>query len=75
MGAFRRRFFYSRLKRARRALTEAGWSWFEHGAILVGLSWFLLRARGDSTPVPRRTVGGDRKRPDRARTDVADTSA
>ena len=74
MGAFRRRIFYSRLKRARRALSEAGWSWFERGAILVGLSWLLLRARGDPTPIPPRATGGDLERSDRAGTDVADTS-
>ena len=54
MGAGPTTNFYGRLKRARHALSEAGWSWAERGTILVGLSWLLLRARGDSTPIPRR---------------------
>ena len=74
MGAGRQRHFYGRLKRARHALSEAGWRWAERGTILVGLSWLLLRARGDSTPIPRRTARDDFRRPDRTRTGIADTS-
>ena len=59
MGAVRRGIFYGRLKRVRHALSEAGWSWVERGAILVGLAWLLLRARGDLTPFGRRTASGD----------------
>lgn len=62
MGADRRRIFNGRLKRARRALSEAGWRWIERGAILVGISWLLLRARGDSTPASRQVAHGDFKR-------------
>ena len=74
MGAFRRRRFSGRLKRARRALRDAGWSWLERGAILVGLSWLLLRARDDSAPIPRRAARGDFRRPHRAGPDIAGPS-
>ena len=69
-----RRIFHGRFKLARHALSEVGWSWVERGAIFVGLSWLLLRARGDSTPIPRRTARRDFRRSHRARTGIADTS-
>jgi hypothetical protein len=73
MGVLRRRKFSGRVKRARRALRELSWKWVERGAVLVGLSWLLLRAHDDSTPAPRRAARGDSRRPDR-RTGGADTS-
>jgi hypothetical protein len=52
MVTSRRRLFVRRLKRVRDTLTGTAWSWVEPGAILVGLSWLLLRARKDSAPIP-----------------------
>lgn len=56
--------FVRRLERVRDALTRTAWSWVERGAILVGLSWLLIRARKDSAPIPRQRSPGVRRRAD-----------
>jgi hypothetical protein len=64
MVTSRQRLYLRRLKRMRDALTDTAWSWAERGAILVGLSWLLLRARKDSAPIPQQSSRDIQRLPD-----------
>jgi len=68
MVTSRQRLFVRRLKRARDTLAGTAWNWVERGAILVGLSWLLLRARKDSAPIPQQGSRDIRRGPDPAGT-------